>query len=103
MFRVAQEGLNNVIKHSGAREARVTLTGTNGELRLTIADSGRGFDASAAIDRHGLGLASMRERVHLIGGELTVMSDPGQGATIRVSVPIAEVGGKEAAGPSPVA
>ncbi len=99
LFRVTQEGLNNVIKHSGAKEARVTLTGSNAGLLLTIADSGRGFDASAAAGRNGLGLASMRERVHLIGGELAVMSDPGQGATIRVSVPIAEVGGKEPRGP----
>ena len=51
LFRVVQEGLNNVVKHSGAREARVTLTGTTDGLLLTIADSGRGFDATAATDR----------------------------------------------------
>jgi PAS domain S-box-containing protein len=88
LFRVVQEGLNNVVKHSGAPEARVTLTGTKGGLLLTIADSGRGFDAADATIRHGLGLASMRERVNLIGGELTVTSDASYGTTICVRVPI---------------
>jgi signal transduction histidine kinase len=98
LFRVAQEGLNNVVKHSGARDARVTLTGTAAALQLTIADTGRGFDTTAATGRDGLGLASLRERVHLIGGELTVTSDPGHGATIRVRVPIAKLEADDAAG-----
>ena len=87
LFRIVQEGLNNVVKHSGAREARVTLTGINGALLLTIADSGRGFDATVTT-MGGVGLASMRERVHLIGGELTVTSDPGRGTTIGVRAPV---------------
>ena len=88
LFRIVQEGLNNVVKHSGAPEARVTLTGTDGAILLTIADSGRGFDASVTTMGGGVGLASMRERVHLIGGELTVTSGPGLGTTIGVRAPV---------------
>jgi PAS domain S-box-containing protein len=92
LFRVVQEGLNNVVKHSGAREAEVTLTGTEDALLVTIVDTGRGFDEASATVQRGLGLASMRERLHLIAGELTVRSDSGHGATIIARVPIADVG-----------
>jgi signal transduction histidine kinase len=102
LFRIVQEALNNVVKHSGALEARVTLAGTRGGMLLTIADSGRGFDEGTAIGQGGLGLASMRVRVHLVGGELTLSSHPGQGATIIAHVPITDVG-QTAAGPSRVA
>ena len=89
LFRVVQEGLNNVVKHSGAREAQVMLSGTGDTLLLRIADSGRGFDEAEAAERDGLGLASMRERLRLIGGELTVTSRSGQGATIEARAPLA--------------
>jgi PAS domain S-box-containing protein len=92
LFRVVQEGLNNVVKHSGAREVRVQLTGTGDALLLTIADAGRGFDEATATGQRGLGLASMRERLHSINGELTLRSHPGHGATIIARVPITEVG-----------
>ena len=91
LFRIVQEALNNVDKHSGAREAKVTLTGTSGTLQVTIADSGRGFDEAAASVQGGLGLASMRERVQLVGGELTLQSQPGHGTRIIVRTPITEV------------
>jgi signal transduction histidine kinase len=86
LFRVLQEGLNNVVKHSGARECHVQLTGTGDALLLTIADAGRGFDEATATGQSGLGLASMRERLHLINGELTLRSQPGHGATIIASM-----------------
>ena len=89
LFRVVQEGLNNVIKHSGAGEARVSLRGTSDALLLSIADSGRGFDESDASDRAGLGLASIVERLRLIGGEVTIRSNPGRGTTIDARVPLA--------------
>ena len=95
VFRVVQEGLNNVVKHSGASEARVTLAGAEHGLVLTISDSGRGFAETAARDLAGVGLASMRERVHLAGGSFTLSSEPGLGVTIVVRIPI--VGGDEPA------
>ena len=103
LFRVVQEGLNNVVKHSGVREAHVRLTGTGSGLRLTIADSGRGFDGAAAAVKGGLGLVSMRERVSLVGGAFTLESHPDRGATIIAHVPLAAVDGTAAADPSRVA
>ena len=90
LFRIVQEGLNNVDKHSGAREAEVTLTRTSGTLLVTIADSGRGFDEAAASVQGGLGLASMRERVQLVGGEMT-LSIATWAARVIVRAPITEV------------
>ena len=89
LFRVAQEGLNNVVKHSGAREADVTLRMNGEALVLTIADRGIGFHEAPAASRDGLGLASMRERLRLIHGEFVVRSQPDQGTTIvaRVVMP----------------
>jgi signal transduction histidine kinase len=92
LFRIVQEGLNNVVKHSGARQAQVTLRGTADVLALSILDSGRGFDKDSSDVPDGLGLASMRERLRLIQGELSIRSQPGQGTTIVASVPIPRVG-----------
>ncbi len=88
LFRIVQEGLNNVVKHSGAPEARVQLSGASDALMLTIADFGRGFNVGAAASRDGLGLESMRERLRLIGGELTIRSQAGEGTRIDARVPL---------------
>jgi signal transduction histidine kinase len=93
LFRIVQEGLNNVVKHSGAREAQVALRAKGEVIQLTIADFGHGFDERSAKVRSGLGLASMRERLRLIHGEFDVHSEPGQGTTIIARVPIRDVGG----------
>jgi PAS domain S-box-containing protein len=88
VFRVVQESLQNVLKHSGVREAALTLAGGNGSLHLLVADAGRGFDAAARPG--GLGLVSMRERLHLLGGEMSVRSSPGGGTSIDARVPLKE-------------
>ena len=88
LFRIVQEALTNVVKHSGAREAHVTLNGTNDALLLRIVDFGRGFDEVVAAGQDGLGLVSMRERLRLIGGELTIRSRPSRGTTIDARVPL---------------
>jgi len=89
LFRIVQEALTNVVKHSRACEAHVTLRATGEVLVLTILDRGRGFDeGGAALYRGGLGLASMRERLRLLDGEFTLRSQPGQGTTIVARVPI---------------
>ena len=88
LFRIAQEALNNVVKHSGAREADVTLSAVEESLVLRIVDSGHGFDVGAASSSGGMGLMGMRERLRPNCGELKVRSRPGFGTTIEARVPI---------------
>ena len=87
VYRVAQEALRNVVKHAGTKEARVSLIGSDREFILTVQDRGVGFDVAGVRSREGLGLSSMRERVRLVRGELSVDSEPGQGTTVTVRVP----------------
>jgi signal transduction histidine kinase len=68
LFRIAQESLRNVIKHSGARETKVTLAGNARLIHMSVADTGRGFDAGTLESKSGLGLISMRERLRSVGG-----------------------------------
>ena len=89
MYRVAQEGLRNVARHSGAREVRVALVGTGEGIELSIVDSGQGFDTDKAERKNGgLGLVSMGERVRLLGGELVIESEPKGGTQLRARVPV---------------
>jgi len=87
LFRVLQESLQNAVKHSGVRHYKVELHGTEGEIQLTVSDLGVGFDPQDAIDRRGLGLISMRERMQLVSGEISINSQPGSGTTIHARVP----------------
>ena len=87
LFRVLQEALQNAAKHSGVRHFRAELRGTEGEIQLTVSDLGVGFDPQDAINRHGLGLISMRERLQLVSGEISIKSQPGGGTTIHARVP----------------
>jgi PAS domain S-box-containing protein len=86
MFRIVQEALANVVKHSGATSARVTMSCAGDIVRLRIEDDGRGFAAGQPVE--GLGLVSMRERVRSVAGELTVRSAYGQGTAIEARVPM---------------
>ena len=87
LFRVLQETLQNAVKHSGMRHFKVELSGTEGEIQLTVSDLGVGFDPQDAIHRRGLGLISMRERMQLVSGEISIKSQPGGGTTIHARVP----------------
>ncbi len=87
IYRVVQEALRNVAKHSGARRAMVSLAGRNGGVVLTVKDFGRGFDASR-IKKRGLGLISMEERVRQAGGAFTMSTTPGNGVRIEVRIPL---------------
>jgi PAS domain S-box-containing protein len=86
-YRVTQEALQNIAKHSGAKVAVVSLARENGALLLTICDRGAGFDPEAVRRHRGLGLVSIRERVRLLHGSLQIDSTPGQGTTLTVNVP----------------
>jgi signal transduction histidine kinase len=84
IYRVVQEALHNVVKHSGAAHALVRLTHHGQTLSLEITDSGRGFQGP---HRAGLGLLSMRERVLFLGGQFRIESTPGRGTCITAQVP----------------
>ena len=88
LFRVLQEALQNAVKYSGVREFTVDLRGTSEAVELTVVDTGSGFDEQEAFTRQGLGLISMRERLQLVHGELSVESCRGAGTTIRARVPL---------------
>ena len=90
LYRIAQEALHNVARHSHARDAEVRLSHDAAGLMLQIADSGTGFDVSGG--RHeGLGLISMRERVSLLRGEFAIHTFPGGGTRIGVRVPLPQL------------
>ncbi|MFB3068666.1 MAG: PAS domain S-box protein, partial [Acidobacteriota bacterium] len=86
LYRVLQESLGNMVKHSGTQEAQVNLTGRPGEIQLHVCDSGVGFDPEGHRETFGLGLISMRERINLVGGELLVESQPSGGTRIKACV-----------------
>ncbi|PWT80442.1 MAG: hypothetical protein C5B58_11665 [Acidobacteria bacterium] len=87
LFRVLQEALQNAIKHSGVRKFEVSLGCISNELVLGVRDSGAGFNPEQINDGPGLGLASMRERVRLIHGQLRIDSSPQDGTYIQAIVP----------------
>jgi PAS domain S-box-containing protein len=88
IFRIAQEALQNVWKHSGTKKVVIHLARSGGQLRLCISDQGRGFDPAHRHKSIGLGLVSMRERAKLLGGTLTIESAKGRGTTITAAIPL---------------
>jgi len=89
-YRIAQEALTNVVRHSQANCVNVVLQGGNTVLSLTVSDNGRGFDPAALSEHEGLGLLGMRERASLVGGELEVSSAPGGGTRVFFAVSLEE-------------
>ncbi len=88
LLRIVQEALHNAAKHSKAKLIQVAVHGSPSELSLLIGDDGVGFDLEEAKLASGLGLISMRERVHLAGGEFKITSAPGEGTCISARVPL---------------
>ena len=99
LYRIVQESLNNAVKHSGATEARVEVDRTRQSVSVTVRDDGRGFLADSAARASGFGLAGMAERVRMLGGDLKVSSQPGQGTVVTVNVPVPIRGGRAASTP----
>jgi signal transduction histidine kinase len=90
LYRIAQEALQNVLKHAEASSVRVALEVGDDGVRLVVADDGRGFTQESVADaegRHSYGMVGMRERAALIGAQLSVFSKPGKGTTLEVLVP----------------
>ena len=88
LFRIVQEALRNVVKHSGSRQAEVELSGHSDGIDLRISDTGVGFDPKNINRLAGIGLISIRERIRLVGGHLSVESEPSRGTRIQVRVPL---------------
>ena len=98
IYRVVQEALTTVARHSGATHAGVVVERRDGHVTAVVEDDGRGIHARDALDEHrrgsgGLGLLGIRERVALLGGTLDVESAPGSGTTLFVRIPLADAGG----------
>jgi signal transduction histidine kinase len=88
ILRIAQEAINNALRHAQAEHVSVSLRGENGELVLEVADDGVGFDPAAdELRSRRLGLTSMEERARRLHGRLEIQSEPGAGTTVRLAVP----------------
>ena len=94
LFRVAQEAVNNILRHAGARKVSIRLSQDAGRILLELRDDGRGFDvqrtAGEAVAHKHLGLLGIQERMFLVGGEVEIDSAPGEGTRVRVWVPVRE-------------
>jgi signal transduction histidine kinase len=93
LYRVAQEALQNAIKHSAARSVRIVLAGSHARLKLSVSDDGVGMTPDAAETTHGMGIPGMRERLGLVGGTLTMEGLAREGTTVSAVVPIPAVSG----------
>ena len=93
LFRIAQEGINNILKHAGPCSVRIGLSSSDSGAQLHIEDDGQGFEAPRyrpITGNSGLGLAAMGERASLLGGHLQCQSEPGRGTRLLAQVPHAE-------------
>lgn len=88
LFRIVQEGLRNLKKHSGVVKAQVRLRKVGDKLVVTVYDEGAGFDVRDLGKKEGLGIRSMEERVYLVGGRFEIHSKPGKGTRIEACVPL---------------
>lgn len=88
LFRIFQESLTNVARHSNATEVKVSLTRQNGALVLQVRDNGKGITSKEISDPHSIGLLGMRERAHIFGGEVSVSGLPGKGTIVTATIPI---------------
>lgn len=86
LYRIAQEALNNSLKHSAADQVAVQIVRDNSGVTLEIADNGDGFDIAESANTGGMGLLNMRERAHKLAGNLNIRSEPGKGTTIKIQI-----------------
>jgi signal transduction histidine kinase len=88
LFRILQEALQNAIRHSGSQDFRVLLKRGTDEIELVVHDTGTGFEPEQAFKGHGIGLSSMKERLKLVNGKVSIDSELGRGTTIHARVPL---------------
>jgi len=89
LFRIVQESIRNIKRHSGTNHAEVRLEGSGEQLHLSVLDHGKGFDPAAHSTHGGIGIRSMEERLRLLGGQLEIRSRPNEGTRIDAWVPLA--------------
>jgi signal transduction histidine kinase len=89
IFLAFKEALNNAVRHSGASEVRITMDGADRRLRIMVSDNGKGFETIAAAPGSD-GVASMKQRMHKLGGHCQIASQPGTGTTVELSLPIGD-------------
>jgi two-component system sensor histidine kinase UhpB len=89
MFRIVQEALTNIIRHAQATRVEISLRVEDGLLNLIVTDNGRGITQGEILSRKSLGLLGMRERAHLVGGQMDIVGRKGTGTTLRVRFPLA--------------
>ena len=90
LFRVAQEALTNVVRHARATQVKISIRGIPGAIRMEIGDNGKSFSVEKTLfakNPKRLGLVGMRERIEMVGGNLTIESTPGKGTTVRAEIP----------------
>jgi PAS domain S-box-containing protein len=88
LFRIFQESLTNVVRHSNAKNLRVSLENIDNSIILTIADDGKGFDKDKIVNKRTLGILGMKERSAMIGGTYDIVSMPGKGTTVVIAIPV---------------
>ena len=93
LVRIAQEALMNIDKHADAHRVSISLALDHAQVVMTVEDDGRGFDPGATTGPDRFGLQAMRERVEIVGGSLSLSSEPGSGTRVRVRVPTPELNG----------
>jgi signal transduction histidine kinase len=91
LYRVIQEAVNNIVKHSSATEAGVIINRTDENIFIMISDNGRGFSKSNALRKNSMGLSGISERVKLLGGNLEIESESGNGTVLRISLPVSDL------------
>ena len=88
MYRIAQEALNNSLKHAEATNVSVNLHASNSQVELEIVDNGKGFEEGLDEDKGGMGLGNIRERSEALGGEWSITSKPNEGTRVWIRVPV---------------
>src|SRR5690606_27236295 len=90
LYRIAQEALNNSLKHAEATKVSVNLRAAEGHVELEITDNGKGFKEEAAADKGGMGLGNIRERSEALGAKWSITSKPNEGTRVWIRVPVAK-------------
>jgi signal transduction histidine kinase len=87
VYRIVQEATNNILKHAAASSASVSASPTGGAIEIAIRDNGKGLGADPG-HQNGFGLTNVEQRVHMLGGALTIHSSPGTGTTLIITIPV---------------
>jgi signal transduction histidine kinase len=88
LFRIFQESLTNVARHSRAKKVAVSFTGHNNSIILSISDNGTGFEKKILSNKKTLGILGMQERTSMMGGTYEIISKPGEGTSVVVKIPL---------------